>query len=78
MKRRLSTSRHETNDVIDVLDEHHFKWAAVTITHPQRRAQHPGGAAGIHDSGVVPYAHFFARMTDDDSQRVVLVVGEGQ
>ena len=72
----LSTSRHETNDVIDVLDEHHFKWAG--------RHDHAilsGGRKILAErlesmtAGVVPYAHFFASRPDERlGQRVVLVV----
>lgn len=72
----LSTPRHETSDVIEVLDGRHFKWAG--------RHDHAilsGGRKILPErleamtAGVVPYAHFFASRPDERlGQRVVLVV----
>lgn len=72
----LTTPLHETNDVIEVVDERHFRWAG--------RHDHAilsGGRKILAErlesmtAGVVPYAHFFAAMPDERlGQRVVLVV----
>lgn len=73
----LSTRRHVTNDLMDLLDDHHFVWRGRydNMVLSGGRKINPE-ALEARTAGLLPYAHYFAAYEEEGHGQGLLLVVE--